>query len=598
MITEQDHLRIREMVARRMQRSLPAAAISQGPGLRVTLKDGRAEILAEDRCALARGYFLLGCALRENQTALDIRQERHFSSCGVMVDVSRNAVLTVDAAKRALDCLAMLGMNLLLLYMEDTYTVPEYPYLGYLRGRYSQDELRELDRYAASLDIELMPCVQVLGHMEQFLQWESSAPLRDQPDILRPDWPATYDFLDKAIASLRACFRTGRIHVGMDEAYGVGLGQYYAEHGPTDRFELLNRHVQRVCEICGRHGFRPIMWSDMYFRLGSRRGEYYDPEAEIPRRVIDALPAIDLCYWDYYHTDEAFYDAMLSGHAKLGRTVFAGGIWTWSGFLPHVKRTRATMGPALRACARHQVDTVFATMWGDDGAETDVFLAFNQLPIFSEACWQGADVSDEALARLGEQLTGVPEEAFTAFGEFYPSERERCTGKGLIWCDPLYPMMEFGFESMRDAAARFRRAAETLAGYPDSAECRYARLCFQTAAMKGELVAELRDRYLAHDRAWLRQTVTVTIPALQEQYQRLLEAHRGLWERDMKRFGWEILALRYGAVTGRLADVQDELSRYLAGELPAIPELDEVPLPVFRRAGQHFHGFVTPNAHL
>ena len=126
------------------------------------------------------------------------------------------------------------------------------------------------------------------------------------------------------------------------------------------------------------------MWSDMFFRLGSKTNDYYDIEIDIPQQVIDGMPPVDLCYWDYYHEDEAFYDHMLTQHARMGaRTVFAGGIWTWSGFLPHVKKTEATMFPALRACARHGVDTVLATMWGDDGAETNVLLGSALLPIFS-----------------------------------------------------------------------------------------------------------------------------------------------------------------------------------------------------------------------
>ncbi len=598
MFTPEEHSRIRSMVSHNTGIELPEAEISQGQGLRLRLHTNGASITAEDRCALARGYFLLADAVRRGLTELDTTQDRHFDSCGIMIDMSRNAVMTVPAVKRVLDRLAMLGMNLLLLYTEDTYTVPEYPYLGYLRGRYSQEELREIDDYAASLDIELVPCIQVLGHMSQFLQWADSDPLRDQPDILQPDLPATYEFIEKAIKSLRACVRSGRIHVGMDEAHGVGLGRYYALHGPTDRFELLNRHVSRVCDICARHGFHPIMWSDMYFRIGSKRGAYYDTEAVIPEDIRQHIPDIDQCYWDYYHTDEAFYDFMLTEHEKMGHTVFAGGIWTWSGFLPHVKQTRATMRPALRMCAKHRVNTVFGTMWGDDGAETNFFLAFSQLPIFSEACWQGTEVSDQEIARLGELLTGLPDHAFLTFGEFYPSEKDHRTGKGLIWCDPLYPMMEFGFETMTDAAARFRKAEQALAPYTGLEECRYAQLCFHVAAIKGELISRLRERYLAGDRAYLQTVVSDTIPQLLSSYQDLMEAHRNLWERDMKRFGWEILALRYGGVTGRLRDARDELERFLAGSLAAIPELDEEPLRVNRSAGQHFRAFATPNASL
>ena len=280
MFTQQDHLRIHELVRQTTGVPLPEARISSGHGLRVRLENGKAEIAAEDLNALARGYFLLARAVKEGHASLDLTQERHFASCGVMLDMSRNAVMTADAVRRVLDRLAMLGMNLLLLYTEDTYTVPEYPYLGHLRGRYSRQELREIDDYAASLGIELVPCIQVLGHMAQFLQWDSSAPLRDQPDILLADLPETYEFIEKAVASLRSCVRSRRIHVGMDEAHGVGLGRYYALHGPSDRFELLNRHAEKVCGICAKYDFKPIMWSDMFYRLGSRNNDYYDPDAD------------------------------------------------------------------------------------------------------------------------------------------------------------------------------------------------------------------------------------------------------------------------------------------------------------------------------
>ena len=144
----------------------------------------------------------------------------------------------------------------------------------------------------------------------------------------------------------------------------------------------------------------------------------------------------------------------------------------------------------------------------------------------------------------------------------------------------------------------FRKAEQALTPYADLEECRFAQLCFRVAAMKGELVGRLRESYLSGDRASLQTVVSDMIPALLDSYQDLMQAHRRLWERDMKRFGWEIMALRYGAVTGRLKDVQDELQRYLSGDLTAIPELDEKPLCADRYAAQHFRSLVTPNASL
>ena len=589
-----DIARLRALVEDHLGVTLPAQlTVDEAPGLDVHFAQGMARIAAEDRNALCRGLFLIGCAIKEGKDALMATQQRHIGSCGVMLDCSRNAVPTVAGAKRFIDRLAMLGLNLLLLYTEDTYEVPSQPYLGYLRGRFTQAELRELDDYAASYDIELMPCIQTLGHMTQFLQWDHNAPLRDKPDILLSGDDQVYQLLEDAIASLRQSLRCKRIHIGMDEAHDVGLGRYRELHGNVDRMSILRDHLTRVADICNRNGFRPIMWSDMFFRLGSPTGVYFDRSINISDELAASLPPVDMCYWDYYHTDETFYDHMLTQHEKMGRTTFAGGIWTWSGFLPHLKRTASTMKPALRMCARRKVDTVFATMWGDDGAETNAFLALNQLPIFSESCWQGPDCAESEIARLGERLTGVADEAFRAFGEFYPDAKEHCTGKAYIWGDPLYPLTNYGFETFDESIARYAAAEAVLQRY-DQPETNYALALFRTAHRKAELLRDLRPAYLAGDRDYLARAADEIIPALIDLYARLQKLHQQMWERDMRRNGWEVICLRYGGQLARLADVQDEIRRYLAGDLASMPELEEEPLPAGRIWGQHYRTFAMP----
>lgn len=568
--------------------------VTAGPGLSVQLQDGAARIAAEDKSALARGFFRLSRCVKEGRQSLDIRESRRFPSCGAMADVSRNAVLKPEAVRRYIDQLASLGMNLLMLYTEDTYEVPGHPYMGYLRGRYTQEELRDIDAYAESMGVELVPCIQTLGHMAQYLKWDEAEPLRDQWDILLIDSEETYAFIEEQIRSMRACMHTSRIHIGMDEAHGVGFGNYFLRHGATDRFELLRRHLDRVVAICERYGFRPIMWSDMFFRLGSKTNDYYDPEAVVPQEIIDRMPSVDLCYWDYYHKDEAFYDRMLAGHQRMGReTVFAGGIWTWAGFLPHVKQTQASMRPALRACLARGIRTVIATLWGDDGAETNLFLASSMLPMFSEVCWQGeAEDLEREIALSGECLTGLPDSALHAMGEFFADGDKGIAGKALVWGDILLPLLYDAGDPLGEAQRRMRGALPALKAHEERLDCRYAALLMELCARKAKLMRELRARYLAGDRAFLAAAADEEIPALLALYDRLLPAHRALWERDMRRFGWEVIALRYGAVTGRLRDVQDELARYLSGELSTLEELDAEPLPA-RCADRRFRSLIT-----
>ena len=550
-----------------------------GEGLKVDWDGGTASIRAEDRSALCRGLFLLSRAVSEGKSALHTEERRHFAHCGAMLDMSRNRVLTVEGIRKWIDRQAALGLNLLMLYTEDTYEIPEYPYFGYLRGRYTREDLKAIDDYAFSMGVELVPCVQMLAHLKQFLQWPSSADLRDQPDILMIDDEKTYAFLDAALRSLSGCFRSRRIHLGMDEAHGIGLGNYLLRHGYVNRFELLTRHLARVVALCGQYGFKPMMWSDMYFCLGSKTNSYYDPESHVPEEVIASLPPVEMVYWDYYHTDEATYVHMLEEHRRMQRnTVYAGGIWTWSGFLPNRERTLRTMLPALRINARKETDTVFATLWGDDGAETDYLMAADRLTLFSEACWKGENFSAEECESMAQCLTGTPTEIRNAYDAFYADGYEKCTGKKLIWCDPLYPCGVTG--EQKDTLARAaEKAAAVLKTARSTLETVYALVLFETLRKKIRFIQSLRSAYASGNRQVLEAVRTEEIPALIASYESLMAAHRCLWESDSKRQGWEVLVLRYGGTIARLKDIADELERYSDGRLQSIPELDETELP-------------------
>ena len=107
-----------------------------------------------------------------------------FDRLGIMLDCSRNGVLKVSSVKTYIDILAGLGYNCLMLYTEDTYEVDNQPFLGYLRGRYTQAELKELDAYAAQRGIELIPCIQTLAHLNAIVRWNAYKPFTDTRDIL------------------------------------------------------------------------------------------------------------------------------------------------------------------------------------------------------------------------------------------------------------------------------------------------------------------------------------------------------------------------------------------------------------------------------
>lgn len=567
----------------------------EGEELSLLMDGERLTVEAPDISAAARGLFLAACALRDGRNVPELHQRRHIASCGMMLDMSRGGVMTVEAVKGMIDAHVALGLNLMMLYTEDTYTVPEAPYLGYLRGRYTEKELREMDDYAAESGVELVPCVQTLAHLEQFLQWDVNRDIKDNDCVLMIDEPKTYAWIRAALTALRRCFRTNRIHIGMDEAHGVGLGEYYQKHGAVNRFELLNRHLNRVVDICKELGFKPIMWSDMFYRLGSKNNDYYDTDAVVPESAIAQIPDVALCYWDYYHTDEQFYAGMMEGHRQMGKeVVFAGGIWTWSGILPHVRKTNATMYPALRACLKAGIGTVLATSWGDDGCETDYRLALNQLPIYSEHVWMGEDCTRAAVERMGERLTGLSEACFNAMGAFYADDDDRRPGKGLFYCDPLYPLTE-GLWDLTGYREGLEEGVKTLERHLDDSRCEYAWLAMRIALEKLNWVNELRPAYLRGDKAVVLTMANEKLPAMRELYVKMMSVWREQWESGRKRNGWETICARLGAVIARLDDVQRILLRWADGTIERVEELDETPLPASRLCGrQDYHTMSFP----
>ena len=131
---------------------------------------------------------------------------------------------------------------MLMLYTEDTYEVPEYPYFGYMRGRYSQSQLQELDAYAKGYGIELIPCMQTLAHLAPTLRWECFDEIKDTNDILLCGEEKTYEFIEAMIRACRNSFSTDRIHIGMDEAFMLGLGKFREKNGIYPREEIFCDH--------------------------------------------------------------------------------------------------------------------------------------------------------------------------------------------------------------------------------------------------------------------------------------------------------------------------------------------------------------------
>ncbi len=536
---------------------------------------------------VSSAFRALGRLMAEPAAALAglaITESSPFSMRGLMIDCSRNAVMRPDALQGFMRRVALMGVNMIMLYTEDTYEVPGEPFFGYLRGPYTQRELKAIDDYAVTLGIEMIPCIQTLGHMEQLLQWDPCFPLRDTHHILLSGEKKTYDFIRKTIRAASAPVRSRRIHVGMDEAHGLGTGQYLKKFGKRRTFDIMNEHLKQVRNICEDEGLKPMIWSDMYFRLGSKTHDYYDLKWKIPGDVVKDIPKdVQLVYWDYYHADPEFYRKMIAFHRSLGsEPLMGGGIWTWGIQWCALHWAFTAVSACMTACRQEGLKEVFMTMWGDEGTECDYFSALPGIQHFCELAFNPE--ADRDTTRRGFRATcGCDMDPWVGAADINtiptiekPEMSYANTAKGLLWEDPLLAIFDVHAKKC-DLAPHYRKMADQAAaaaragGLAD--RLLYAAGIAEVLAWKVNLRRHLAAAYQSRDRKALRRIRDTELRETARAVDALWKHHRALWLGMNKPFGWEVLEHRYGGLKARLETVRQRLDDYLDGTIDEIPEL-------------------------
>lgn len=517
-----------------------------------------------------------------------IREEAHFTTCGAMLDCSRNAVLKVESLKGFIRKMAQLGMNCLMLYMEDTYEIPEYPYFGSMRGRYTRQELKECDNYAYGFGIELIPCVQTLAHLHTPLRFPVFQEYRDTEDVLLVGDEKVYELIEAMIRSLSQCFRSHKIHLGMDEAHGLGLGEYLRKHGYHERFELMNSHLLRVKEICDRYNLSPAIWSDMYFRLLSPTGDYYDIPWDIDKETMVRPPeGVELVYWDYYHDEEEVYEHYFKLHGCLAKQFsFAGGGWTWNGLAPNYSKMLVTTEAALKSCRKLGIDTAVCTFWQDNGAETSMKASAPALALYGEYCYQEGEHPEESgeFKNFFAYLFGNSWDDYMVLDRFdhvpgvLPHNLNADNpSKYFLYQDSLAGMFEVHAKAFdtEHYYKELKRELKEIADRTKSPLFDYYVQLAKVLTVKAGLGRKILTAYEEQNKKELKEISTQRIRRCLVDLEELLIKRRQLWFEECKPFGFELLDIRFGGVIARLKSTQIRLNQFLSGETDRLEELEE-----------------------
>lgn len=559
----------------------------EGSDLHISFKDGQGKIIYNQKIHFFRAFGLYIEQLQEKKSEFDLTESPQFSTVGPMFDLSRNAVIKMTTFKDTIRRLALMGFNSAMLYMEDTFEINDEPYFGYMRGRYSQEELKALDDYADFYGIELIPCIQTLAHLEEFLKWGAASRYKDTRGALLLESEETYSFIENMISSVSKPFRSNKIHIGMDEAEELGRGIYLNKNGYKPRFELMANHLRKVLDIVEKNGLEAMMWSDMFLKLASSGGDRYNKDTEIPDYIIEMTPKdVQLMYWQYNATEKDHYTKILKKHKAFGRMpAFAGGIWVWNTFATNYGLSLQASEAALSACKEEGVQDVFVTLWGDDGYENNFYSSLLGLQLYAEHAY-AKEVDHEKLAKRVKFCTGIEEQAYLLLNQLdtppgvAPDNKEQTNpSKFLLWQDALLGLfdkhiegldMKPYYEELEEKIKKARDASADLDFIFDVPEKLASVL-----ALKAGVGVRLKQAYDGKDIDQLKRIAENELPEIVKRAKALRNAHRTQWFKINKPFGWEVIDIRYGGLLNRLDSAIERINDYVEKKIDHIEELEQ-----------------------
>jgi len=506
------------------------------------------------------------------------------TTLGVMIDVSRNAVMTVPTLKTFFKILKKMGYNMVMLYTEDMYEMDGEPYFGYMRGRYSKAELKEIDDFAYSIGIEMIPCIQTLGHLEAISRWRTYA--MDGGGVLLTDDESTYKLIEKMFATMNECFRSRKIHIGMDEAYYIGRGAHLSKFGYEPPLDIMKRHLARVNEIAKKYGYeRPMIWSDMLFNPCNNNG-YRNTRMELSDEIKGIMPKnVIPVYWEYDIPDEEIYDGMFYNHKQLTDELwFAGSVINCCGYVPENQTSMKMTIPALKMCREYNCRNVFFTLWGDDGGENSMFSTLPDLCYFAE------------------YLKGNTDE------EKIKAKFKRIMGMEYDDCAYIDKLNEIDFRDGHENPSRYMLFSDILCGFLDytvtpehgniykeytvrlaeiAKKSRKFGYIYNTASKLSSILElkyavgyRTREAYKSNDLRTLHSIVENDLPEIEKRIGEFYRAYRNQWHKENKLYGFEVQDIRIGGLKKRVASCRIRLTEYLDGKIDRIEELEEEILPI------------------
>ncbi len=288
-----------------------------------------------------------------------------FPNRGVLLDISRDRVPTMETLYDLIDLLASLKINQFQLYTEHAFAYRNHAIVWEKASPMTGEEILSLDAYCRDRFIELVPNQNTFGHMTRWLIHEPYAHLAEAPEGWTAPWGQRYDEpftltpTDESLALVRELldellphFSSRQVNVNADETFDLGQGvskERVAQEGVGRVYLDFLMKIYR--EVKARERTMQF-WGDIIV-------QHPDLAPELPRDAI----ALE---WGYEANHP--FDAHGAIFASSGVPFYVcPGTSSWRTLAGRTDNAIANLRNAAENGLKHGAVGYLNTDWGDEG---------------------------------------------------------------------------------------------------------------------------------------------------------------------------------------------------------------------------------------
>jgi hexosaminidase len=298
---------------------------------------------------------------------------------GFMMDMSHTQLPRVEEIKKQLDFLSRWKANQYLFYSEASIELEGYPLLM-ANARFTREQVREIIAYAKERHIDVIPNMELYGHLHDLFRLEHYADMAVIPHggEFSPNDPRVEPLLEDWITQIAGLFPSSFFHIGFDETW---LIEKEAGKINLPAETLYLRMLNQTTGLVEQQGKVPLVWADMLQKYPSIIPEVSEKAIVVP--------------WHYWPREETDYDRLLGPFAEEKiPMIVQSALINWNWVYPAFEISFENTDLLIRVGRKYNAVGFINSGWTDD-TQTIMRMSWPDLAYGAAASWQGIPMDRE-----------------------------------------------------------------------------------------------------------------------------------------------------------------------------------------------------------